>query len=91
MLTSGLAFFLLAIVAAAFGLSGYADAPLQQAAVWGVCALLGDLRRHARPPHKAPLALILDVLPAKALKRLPRESGDPVLKNHGFPLARERR
>ena len=39
MLTSGLAFFLLAIIAAAFGLSGYADAPLQQAAVWAVCVL----------------------------------------------------
>ena len=39
MLTSGLLFFLLAIIAAAFGLSGYADAPLQQAAVWAVCVL----------------------------------------------------
>ena len=39
MLTSGLAFFLLAILAAAFGLSGFADAPLQQAAVWGICVL----------------------------------------------------
>jgi uncharacterized membrane protein YtjA (UPF0391 family) len=38
-LTSGLLFFLLAIIAAAFGLSGYADAPLQQAAVWAVCVL----------------------------------------------------
>ena len=39
MLTSGLVFFFLAILAAAFGLSGFADAPLQQAAVWGVCVL----------------------------------------------------
>ena len=39
MLTSGLLFFMLAIIAAAFGLSGYADAPIQQAAVWAVCVL----------------------------------------------------
>jgi uncharacterized membrane protein YtjA (UPF0391 family) len=39
MLTSGLLFFFLAIIAAAFGLSGFADAPLQQAAVWAVCVL----------------------------------------------------
>jgi len=39
MLTSGLLFFLLAIIAAVFGLSGYADAPLQQAVVWAVCVV----------------------------------------------------
>ena len=55
MLTSGLVFFFLAIVAAAFGLSGYADAPIQQAAVWAVCVLCLALfavalaRRSKRP------------------------------------------
>ena len=39
MLTSGLVFFFLAILAAAFGLSGFADAPLQQAALWAICVL----------------------------------------------------
>jgi len=55
MLTSGLLFFLLAILAAVLGLSGLADAPLQQAAVWTICVLclalfgIGLARRTKRP------------------------------------------
>jgi uncharacterized membrane protein YtjA (UPF0391 family) len=55
MLTSGLVFFFLAILAAVLGLSGLADAPLQQAAIWAVCVVCLGLfgyvlsRRTKRP------------------------------------------
>ena len=57
MLTSGLLFFFLAILAAAFGLSGMADAPIQQAAVWMVCVLClvlfaFSLRRRTKRPWR---------------------------------------
>src|SRR5437588_7089511 len=57
MLTSGLLFFFLAILAAAFGLSGLADAPIQQAAVWMVCVLClvlfaFSLRRRTKRPWR---------------------------------------
>jgi len=39
MLTSGLVFFFLAIVAAALGISGYAQAPAQEVAAWAICVL----------------------------------------------------
>ena len=50
-------FFFLAILAAAFGLSGLADAPIQQAAVWMVCVLClvlfaFSLRRRTKRPWR---------------------------------------